>query len=148
MHAQGLTQLGVLSLRAKGSPEDAAVMFERALAVEPRFVRAWVNIGVIASRRRDLDGAVRATERAVELAPNHVGARINLARYYLGLRKPKAAGLHARRATVLAPKNASAWALASVAARLLGDPDAGALAAEARRIDPNNRDVRRLGTSR
>jgi Tfp pilus assembly protein PilF len=144
VHAQALTQLAVHALRAGVDPKYASALLDRALEVEPRFARAWVNRGVVASRRGDLDEAVRATARAIELEPNHLRARINLSRYYLVLGKPEAAQLHARRATVLAPESASAWALAAASARALGQPEWSELAEKAKRLDPKNRDVRNL----
>lgn len=149
VQAQALTQLAIHLLRQDRSKEGLSLcsrILDVAVAIDGRNPRALVNRGTVASMRGDLDAAIRDTELAVRHAPNHPVGRINLARFYLAKGQPQRAFVHAERATVVAPDNASSWALAAAAAKGLGKKEeARRFAARARSIDPNNRDLGGVG---
>lgn len=52
-------------------PDRALAQFEKSLAVDPAHVKTLLNIGVVrAWGKQDLDGAAKAWERVIEVAPN------------------------------------------------------------------------------
>jgi tetratricopeptide (TPR) repeat protein len=52
-------------------PDAALAQFERSLAIDPAHTKTLLNIGIVrASGKRDLEGAVKAWERVIEIAPS------------------------------------------------------------------------------
>lgn len=62
-----------------GDPADENVLLEEAVRVEPRDVDAWINLVTVRLIRLDLDGALRAADTALALAPNNPLALNNAA---------------------------------------------------------------------
>lgn len=62
----------------KNFPKDAAVEFERAIAIDKDFYPAWYNLGLVRASMGDTDGANRAMERTVDLKPGHPQALFQL----------------------------------------------------------------------
>jgi hypothetical protein len=72
--------------RAAGEPPDwpeAARRFELAVAVKPRFARAWNNLGVAASHLERRAAAVACWRRAAALDPAMAAPRANLGALHL-----------------------------------------------------------------
>jgi cytochrome c-type biogenesis protein CcmH/NrfG len=64
------TDLGI-AYYYMNQPDAALKQFERSLAVDPRHTKTLLNIGVVrAFGKQDLEGAVRAWERVIEIAPS------------------------------------------------------------------------------
>lgn len=70
-------ELGALLVQ-KNFPKDAAVEFERAIAIDSKFYPAWYNLGLVRAALHDPDGANAAMERTVELKPGHPQALFQL----------------------------------------------------------------------
>jgi tetratricopeptide (TPR) repeat protein len=73
--------VGVSALRA-GDPEAARRSLQRAVAWEPDTARYWCDLGAALFYSGDLEGALAATARALELRPGHPGFLHNLAEYH------------------------------------------------------------------
>lgn len=69
---------------ANGDDEQAEQLLRQALDAEPRALEAYNNLGVIYGRRKDYSRAREMYHRALEINPNYVIARGNLAIYLLG----------------------------------------------------------------
>jgi hypothetical protein len=55
---------------------------ERAVAAEPDNPRYWCDLGAVLFYHGSLEGALAATQRALELRPGHPGFLHNLAEYH------------------------------------------------------------------
>jgi len=63
------TDLGI-TYYYMNQPDSALQQFERSLAIDPRHTKTLLNVGVVrAFAKQDLDGAARAWQRVIELAP-------------------------------------------------------------------------------
>lgn len=68
------TDLGI-AYYYMNQPDTALKQFERSLAIDPRHTKTLLNIGIVrAFGKQDLDGAVRAWERVIEIAPSSTEA--------------------------------------------------------------------------
>jgi predicted TPR repeat methyltransferase len=76
-HPDALLYLGVLSHMA-GERDAGEALVRRALAVDPTFVSAHVNLGNVLRQQRRNSEAESAYLRALELAPDNVDALCNL----------------------------------------------------------------------
>jgi tetratricopeptide (TPR) repeat protein len=64
------TDLGV-SYYYSNQPDRALAQFKRSLEIEPKHTKTMLNQGIVlAFGKQDLEGATRAWQRVVELAPN------------------------------------------------------------------------------
>ncbi len=72
---------GVAALRG-GDAGEAARWLERAVAGEPDNPRYWCDLGAARFYTGNLDRALGATRRALDLAPGHPGFLHNLAQYH------------------------------------------------------------------
>jgi Flp pilus assembly protein TadD len=70
--------LGTIYLRL-GRPYEASVRFERALALQPRDVRALTNLGAAHVRLGDLAGAETVFAKTLSIVPKDNTVRCNLA---------------------------------------------------------------------
>ena len=51
--------------------DEALAQFERSLAIDPRHTKTLLNVGIVrAFGKQDLEGAARAWERVIEIAPS------------------------------------------------------------------------------
>jgi tetratricopeptide (TPR) repeat protein len=69
---------------AQGDDAQAEQLLWQALEAEPRAIEAYNNLGVIYGRRQDYPRAQEMYHRALEIKPDYVFARANLAIYLLG----------------------------------------------------------------
>lgn len=65
-----------------GEPVLALENFRKAIAVDPQFVPAWINLGSLYQRARQMDWAEAAWRHALEVAPREYVAMSNLERLY------------------------------------------------------------------
>ena len=64
------TDLGI-AFYYLNQPDAALKQFERSLAIDPRHTKTLLNIGIVrAFGKQDLEGAARAWERVIEIAPS------------------------------------------------------------------------------
>jgi tetratricopeptide (TPR) repeat protein len=64
------TDLGI-AYYYTNQPDRALEQFEKSLAIDPRHSKTLLNVGVVrAWGKQDLDGAARAWERVIEVAPD------------------------------------------------------------------------------
>ncbi len=64
------TDLGI-AYYYMNQPDAALKQFERSLAIDARHTKTLLNIGIVrAFGKQDLEGAVRAWERVIEIAPS------------------------------------------------------------------------------
>lgn len=101
--------------RAPGDFERSARNYEEAVALDPRFARAWAALSyaydMLAWATHPPVKALQlkqghAARKAVELDPDLAVAHIRLAQYYGGTREPEKAEEHYRRAMALDPDDA------------------------------------------
>ena len=71
-----------LKLVEEGRTEDAASLLKELVQLYPQFALGHNDLGVVCHRLGDIEGAGRAYERAVELAPENSNFRKNLADIY------------------------------------------------------------------
>ena len=87
---------------------DAVQSYRRYLALAPRHVGAWTNLGVAAISAGQIEAGINALQRAVELEPKSASARVNLASALADSGRFNEAIQHAEQATRLAPENPKA----------------------------------------
>lgn len=75
-HVNASTDLGI-AYYYMNQPDRALEQFERSLAVDPEHTKTLLNVGIVrAFGKQDLEGAARAWQRVVELAPDTPEARM------------------------------------------------------------------------
>src|SRR6202165_552261 len=75
------------SYMKKGAYGDAAVQFRNALRMDPRFVDAYYQLSQADLARNDWAAAYTALEKAIELDPTRLDARLDRGRLYLASRE-------------------------------------------------------------
>ena len=73
---------GGMAFHKSGRLEDAKRLYEKALRVDPGFVDALNNLGVISIHERDFKTAQRNFEKAIRLKPQYVDPYYNLGCLY------------------------------------------------------------------
>lgn len=91
-----------------GDQGQARTWMERAIAEDPADYSMHYNMGQLLSAQRDLDGALQALERAIELAPNVVGPHNALAMVLLQMGNIRRAETEFHKVLVLDPTNTEA----------------------------------------
>jgi len=71
-----------VALLESGNAGGAMSLFERAIAINPRYDRAWIAIGEVHQRRKAYDDARIAYEKAIEINPGEPKAWSGLAEVY------------------------------------------------------------------
>lgn len=70
------TDLGI-AYYYSNQPDRALAQFDRSLAIDPRHSKTLLNIGIVrAFGKQDLDGAEKAWQRVLDLAPNSPEAEV------------------------------------------------------------------------
>jgi predicted O-linked N-acetylglucosamine transferase (SPINDLY family) len=111
------------TLQESGDLEEASALYRRALKTNPRLARAWYSGGCVEITRREYILAIRCFEKALELQPDWLEARHNLARSLYELGQVSAALDHFR-SCAAQPREASAQARAMIAVIIPGVPEA------------------------
>jgi aspartate beta-hydroxylase len=126
---------------AAGDLAAAQAAFEALVGLRPRDPGAWLNLAGLRRQRNDLDGAVAAVRRALEIEPRHFHALLMHASLLERAAGPRAAGPAYAIALVQAPPDeeldaptrqtvAHARAVSQAHARELGEQIRGRIASE------------------
>ena len=67
---------------AKGEHEDAVRLYRDAIHADPELPIAWNGLSMALALSGDLDGAIEAAKRLVELEPDDPMSHTNLSRFY------------------------------------------------------------------
>lgn len=86
MQADGAANLAIVS-ESCGQLAAAHAFYERALELEPGHLRSLNNLGLLAATESQWDAAIGYARRCVELAPDDVSYRQNLADFLAGARR-------------------------------------------------------------
>jgi tetratricopeptide (TPR) repeat protein len=118
------------SYMEKGQYGDAAIEFRNALRLDPRFVNAYYQLAQASLARHDWATAYGALEKAVELNPTRLDARLDRGRLYLAARQFHDADEEATFILKQDPTNVGAYQL--LGAALIGEqkPDKALVAFE------------------
>lgn len=100
--ARALAQRGLIRDRM-GKPILGIADYGAALALRPDDVETLVNISLPLARQTRTDEALAAVQRALTLAPNHLGARLRLASQWLEMGEMESARQEYREALRIAP---------------------------------------------
>ena len=84
----GYYNMGREYARRKDLPQ-AAVMYQRAIALNPSFAEAYRGLAMVQSEKGEWKEAVKTLERLVEVVPSHALGWLDLGRLYLRLDRPK-----------------------------------------------------------
>lgn len=125
------------NLQEEERPTEAEPWIRRALALRPRYAKAWNTLGVIRLRLRDLTGARQALTIALELDPALFQAHLNLGNAWRADGRVHLALAYYRRALEIAPDYAEAHHNLGVTLIELGELEQGFKAHEWRWKLPN-----------
>lgn len=89
--------------------DQARLCYERALSIDPQYLKAYINLGHLHYLKRDYKEAERLVRKALEIDSNYADAHFNLGfmaneQHYL-----KEAYVHMRKAAELGSKPAKEW---------------------------------------
>src|SRR4029077_15274736 len=62
----------------KGQPDEAIEQFQKALGINPNYVKAHSNLGVALFQKGELDEAIAQFQKAVEINPDSFAIHYNL----------------------------------------------------------------------
>jgi tetratricopeptide (TPR) repeat protein len=137
-----------LSYAALNRHDEAITCFRKAIEIDPKYVRAYINLGNALRDQGKAAQAVAAYRKAVEIDPSNASAHDNLGyTLHVQLKKVDEAIVSYRRAIELNPKYAQAHINLGNALKAQGKADeAMAAYREAFRLEPENKYARdRLG---
>lgn len=100
--------LGLVQRRLKLPDSVAISAFRQALALDPEYVPAHLNLGNLLRELKQLDEALSHYRRVVQLEPNHAGAHSTIGVLLAELGQYVEAEVHFRRAAELSPNSLSA----------------------------------------
>jgi tetratricopeptide (TPR) repeat protein len=89
-----------IDLYADQKYDDAIAVYNRALAVDPKFTDAVHGLAMCYQAKGDLDAAIELTKRYIEQEPEDILAFTNLSMFYQKkgmIKEAEAAGAEARR---------------------------------------------------
>ena len=92
-----------------GTSSDAEACMRRVVLAEPDSAESHVGLAVVLAAGKRFDEAIASYERALELAPDHKHALINLGICHLSQGNLDKAEVWLRRATTGHPRSAAAW---------------------------------------
>jgi tetratricopeptide (TPR) repeat protein len=126
-----------LTERKDFAPAEEAL--QRAIALDPNYFNAQLNMGVLMQTGGHAHEAVKAYRHAIELQPRHVNAHLNLGMALLEIGDLKGAHDEFKTAVALKPDNPDAQRLLGGAALQMGQLVEARTALEtARRLVPNH----------
>ena len=129
--------LGTVVLRRGGETAEAVQHLERAVELEPDYVDALVNLGIVQAGGGDVEAGGALFQRAVDADPNHANALSNLGTYHLQRGAFRDAVNVLTRAVAVAPGRADVVAGLAASYLQLGNPaEARRYAQQALGIDP------------
>jgi tetratricopeptide (TPR) repeat protein len=100
---------------------DKAVSFhEKALAVNPRHHKAWVNLGITYRKNGNLEKAESCYQKAIEIQPKYAELHASLGALYISKGQPEAAIQACERAIALNPNVGAAYANLAIAYGMAG----------------------------
>jgi len=76
-----------LALHQKGNPEEAQVIYEQILSIQPNHFDALQLLGVLFAQIKEYSKAVKFLSKALEINPNHAGAFSNRGIALKGLKR-------------------------------------------------------------
>ena len=138
-----LCELGDI-LQESGELQQAVALYQKALGVNPQLARAWYAGGCAGIAGRDFVAAIVCFQRAVELQPDWLEARHNLARALYEMGQVSRALAHFR-ICAAQPQEAGAQARAMIAVIIPGVPEADNQAVLEARSTWAERDLPRSG---
>jgi serine/threonine-protein kinase len=109
----------------EGDLEAAAVEYQKALEMDPQYVDALTNLGVVYYNLEQLDAAAEQYSKAIEIAPNDADIRSNLAAAYVQMNQLDRALEEYLKAVELNPELAEAYFGLGVVYTQLGETDNG-----------------------
>jgi protein O-GlcNAc transferase len=109
------------ALLGQGRPEDAAVSYQRAIALQPDYAEAHFNLGLAFQNQDRLDEAVASYQRAIAIKPDYAEAHNNMGIALQRQGKLRAAAESYRQSLALRPDNAEAHNNLGYALRELGE---------------------------
>ncbi len=107
-------------LKREGKYADEIPLLEKAIAIEPDFTKAYLNLGEALSHVGRWDEAIQNYRRTLELDPKNVFAENNLGTAYMALQRPKDAIPHLFAALRLDPSLVGAMQNAGQALEQVG----------------------------
>ncbi len=96
------------AIERTGAIAEAAIHYERAVALDAAYAAAHVNLGTLRVRQGRLAEAAREYAAALSAAPDDFGAHNNLGRVLLTLHRPSDAAPHLEAAVRLNPRHPEA----------------------------------------
>src|SRR5262249_32991936 len=121
-----------------GRYERALELLARSLEIDPREFATWLNLADAHLRAQHTDEALKAADRAVELAPQVSHVRLLRARVLATRRDFQAAYAELKQAVALDPSDLEAYvALSETCARQGRNPEAQMWCAKAVEVDPS-----------
>jgi tetratricopeptide (TPR) repeat protein len=96
-HPQALDLMG-RAAESMGTPETAEAYFERAMSLFPSSATTYAAHGTFKYRLGELEDAVAAYKKSIELVPGYAEAHYNLGLAYVELRELAKANAHAQAA--------------------------------------------------
>ncbi|HVZ45856.1 MAG TPA: tetratricopeptide repeat protein [Ramlibacter sp.] len=112
-------------LEQTGRIDDAAEFYRKAIALDPDFMEAHVDLAGVLWRLEDFDGAMTHAQRAVALAPDHPYAVRIMGTALLGFNRVAEAEVYLRRSLELLPDFALAQVDLSLSLLLEGRLEEG-----------------------
>lgn len=109
LDAQALYEVGKSHHRS-GRPSEAKIFYEKAFRVDPGYVAALNNLGVILMAEKNYSEARSKFEKAIRLKPGYVDPCYNLACLFALTDQPEQGLRYLKRAVSLHPQ-VKAWAL-------------------------------------
>jgi len=74
--------ISAVELMKKGEYDKAIAYYRLALSMDPKFVKAYVNIGVLLKAKGKLNDAIYNFEKAIKIEPKEASAYSNLGNIY------------------------------------------------------------------
>jgi tetratricopeptide (TPR) repeat protein len=100
-----------LALSAVGRRDEAIQQYTFALRLDPMFLPAYSNLGLLYMHKKDFPNAIASFETVLRSDPNHTTANLNLARIYMQTGNRALARDHVSRVLSVSPANQEAAAL-------------------------------------
>ncbi len=129
----------------QGRSDDAIVLIERSLALEPDQADCYNNLGIVLQSAGQLDEAIDVYHRAIAIDPRHANAHSNLGVLLRATGKPAEAEVAYRTAIDIAPDHIDAYTNLGILLNALGRTDeAAACYCKVITLRPKHPEARRL----